>query len=117
MDRDGARARRRPRRRRHRGPSAAHRDRARERHRLAAAAQAFREEIRARVRDGQGTGEIRAYFVSRYGEGILLEPKRSGAAALVWVLPVLGGLVAVGALVATFRRWKRQREAAADPSA
>lgn len=82
----------------------------------AAAAQAVRDEIRTRLRAGESDAEIRAYFVSRFGRGILLRPESSGVAGLVWALPVALGLLAVGALVATFRRWKRERAGAA-PSA
>lgn len=82
----------------------------------AAAAGAVRDEIRARLRDGQSSSEIRAYFVSRYGRGILLRPEASGVSALVWVLPVALGLLAVSGLVATFRRWRREREEVSGPS-
>jgi cytochrome c-type biogenesis protein CcmH len=83
----------------------------------AAAAQAVRTEIRERLRDGQSPEEIRAYFVSRYGRGILLKPEAGGVAGLVWALPVALGLAAVAGLVATFRRWGRERSAVGGPSA
>src|SRR3712207_7703759 len=54
---------------------------------------------RERLRDGQSPEEIRAYFVSRYGRGILLKPEAGGVAGLVWALPVALGLAAVGGLV------------------
>lgn len=75
----------------------------------AAAAQAVRDEIRTRLRAGQSDAEIRSYFVSRFGRGILLRPESTGVTGLVWALPVVLGLLAVGALVATFRRWRRER--------
>lgn len=78
----------------------------------AAAAQAVREEIRTRLRAGQSKGEIERYFVSRYGQGILLKPEASGVAGLVWALPVAAGLLALAALVVTFRRWRRERAGA-----
>ena len=83
----------------------------------AQAAQAVRDRIRTQLRAGDSDDEIRAYFVSRYGEGILLKPDTSGVAGLVWALPIIGGLAAMAALVATFRRWRRQHEEVADPSA
>ena len=82
----------------------------------AAAAQAVRDQIRERLRDGQSDAEIRAYFVSRFGSGILLKPESKGVASLVWFLPVAGGVLAVAGLVATFRRWRGERADAA-PSA
>jgi cytochrome c-type biogenesis protein CcmH len=82
----------------------------------AAAAQAVRTEIRERLRDGQSPEQIRAYFVSRYGRGILLKPEAGGVAGLVWALPVALGLAAVAGLVATFRRWGRERSTVGGPS-
>ena len=82
----------------------------------AAAAQAVRDEIRDRLREGQSPEQIRSYFVSRYGRGILLKPEASGVAGLVWALPVALGLLAVGGLVATFRRWQRERDGVGGPS-
>ncbi|HVF31774.1 MAG TPA: cytochrome c-type biogenesis protein CcmH [Acidimicrobiales bacterium] len=82
----------------------------------AKAAQAVRDEIREQLRDGRTGAEIRAYFVSRYGRGILLKPEASGVAGLVWALPVALGLLALVALVATFRRWRRERDALDGPS-
>lgn len=79
----------------------------------AAAAQAVRDEIRTRLREGQGRAEIEAYFVSRFGRGILLEPERSGVAGLVWVLPVGGALLAIGLVTSMFLRRARHRDGAA----
>jgi cytochrome c-type biogenesis protein CcmH len=79
----------------------------------AAAAQAVRDQIREQLRAGRSDAEIRSYFVSRFGRGILLRPESSGVAGLVWVLPVALGLLTVGGLVATFRRWGRERAGAA----
>lgn len=74
----------------------------------AKAAQAVRDEIRTRVRRGETNEQIRGFLVSRYGDEIVLKPKTSGVAGLVWVIPVLGGLVVAVGLVAAFRRWKRE---------
>src|SRR3972149_727440 len=53
-------------------------------------------EMRARIRAQPGAGkrpeEIRAYFVSKYGEWILLSPTPRGVGLVVWVLPGLGTL-------------------------
>ena len=66
-------------------------------------------QMRAVVRDKLGAGEtpdqVKAYFVSRYGEWILLEPTMTGLNVVLYVIPVLlviGGLVLVAFLV---RRW------------
>lgn len=68
-------------------------------------AQQMREVVRERLRAGETPDQIKAYFVSKYGEWILLEPTSSGLNVLLYVLPVLlviGGLAFVVVLV---RRW------------
>lgn len=80
----------------------------------AAAAKAVRDEIRTRLREGESESEIQAYFVSRFGSGILLEPEAGGVAGLVWVLPVAGFVVVVAVLTMMYFR---RRGASAVPSA
>jgi cytochrome c-type biogenesis protein CcmH len=69
---------------------------------------AIRRDIADRVTQGQTDEEIRAYYVSRYGEAVLLTPSASGATAAIWVLPVLFVAGAVAGLVVVFRRWRRR---------
>ena len=70
------------------------------------AAKNIRTEIVRRMEAGQTDQEIRDGIVATYGEDLLLTPPRSGVGALVWFLPVALFVGAVGALVATFRRWR-----------
>lgn len=68
-------------------------------------AQDMRAIVREQLREGKTPEEIKAYFVSKYGEWILLEPTMTGLNVLLYVFPVLlvlGGLAAVVFLV---RRW------------
>jgi cytochrome c-type biogenesis protein CcmH len=68
--------------------------------------------IRERLAAGESPEQIRAYFVEKYGDWILLSPPKSGFTLLVWVLPFVGlgiGLVLVAVLV---RRWSRAPRAA-----
>ncbi|HET9444403.1 MAG TPA: cytochrome c-type biogenesis protein CcmH [Acidimicrobiales bacterium] len=78
----------------------------------ARAAQAVREEIRSRVRSGQGDDAIRAFLVSRYGRDILLKPEAGGVAGLVWMLPVAAAVLALAGLSAAFARWRRMGQGA-----
>ena len=66
----------------------------------------LRTDIARRIREGQTDEEIRDAYVSRYGEWILLTPRRSGLGALAWGAPI--GLAAAGVigLVVAFRRWR-----------
>ena len=68
-------------------------------------AAAMREETARRIEQGQTTEQIKAYWVSRYGQEVLLTPPSSGVGALVWVLPVVGLFAALAGLTLAFRRW------------
>lgn len=70
-------------------------------------AQQMRAVVRERLRSGESPEQVKAYFVERYGEWILLEPKMTGLNVVLYVIPVLlviGGLVLVTVLV---RRWTK----------
>lgn len=64
--------------------------------------------IRDRLAAGERPAEVQQYFVDRYGEWILLSPRRSGFTLLVWLAPLVAvalGLAIVGVLV---WRWTRR---------
>jgi cytochrome c-type biogenesis protein CcmH len=64
--------------------------------------------IRERLAAGESPAQVRAYFVEKYGEWILLAPPKSGFNLLVWVVPFAGlglGLVLVAVVL---RRWSRK---------
>lgn len=61
--------------------------------------------IRERLAAGESPEEVKAYFVSKYGEWILLSPPKRGFTLLVWVLPLAGILGGAVALTILFRRW------------
>jgi cytochrome c-type biogenesis protein CcmH len=68
-------------------------------------ARQMRAVVRDRLRSGETPDEVKAYFASKYGEWILLEPTMKGLNILLYAMPVLlvvGGLVLVAFLV---RRW------------
>jgi cytochrome c-type biogenesis protein CcmH len=72
----------------------------------AAFSRQIRDKVRAMLREGRSEEEIKAYFVSRYGEWVLRAPKKEGVGLLLWVLPGLAMLVA-GALIF----WRVRRDA------
>ncbi len=57
----------------------------------------MRQVIRQRLRQGESPEAITAYFVSRYGQWILLDPPRRGLGWLLWLAP--GAVFALGLLV------------------
>lgn len=74
----------------------------------APAAKSLREQIRADLDAGLDDDAIRTRLAEgAYGEDILLNPPRSGFAALVWVVPVAAVVVAFGGLALAFRRWEK----------
>jgi cytochrome c-type biogenesis protein CcmH len=68
-------------------------------------AQTVRANIRERLQQGQSPEEIRAYFLSRYGDYILMQPPTRGVNWIVWVGPFV--LLAVGGvlLYRSLARW------------
>ena len=71
-------------------------------------ARQMRQVIRERLAQGQSAEEIRDYFLSRYGDYILLEPRKSGMNWLLWVGPFV--LLGIGGvlLYRTLGRWVAQ---------
>lgn len=66
----------------------------------------IRAEIARRVDQGQSDDQILSFLVQAYGRENLLTPPSSGAASLVWAIPVAGAIGAAAALVVVFRRWR-----------
>lgn len=71
-------------------------------------AQEMRALILDELRAGKSPEEIRAYFVSKYGQWILLSPTARGFGLLVWVLPGLGAVAGLGGAAFALRRWARR---------
>ncbi len=61
--------------------------------------------IREKLRAGESRQQIEAYFVSKYGEWILLAPMKKGFNLLAWALPFVGIVAGVVAVVFLTRRW------------
>ena len=71
--------------------------------------------IREQLQSGKSPEEVKAYFVDKYGEWILLQPPAKGFNLAVYLLPaavLLGGLAFV---IVMLRRWTAR--AADDPEA
>ena len=71
-------------------------------------AEAMYDDIRRRVEAGESDAAIKGYYVSRYGEWVLLKPEASGVGVVVWLLPLSALLLGAGGLAVAFRRWRRQ---------
>jgi cytochrome c-type biogenesis protein CcmH len=63
--------------------------------------------IRERLAAGESPEQVRAYFVEKYGDWILLSPPKSGFTLLVWVVPFVGLGIGLVLILMTVRRWSR----------
>ncbi len=64
--------------------------------------------VRERLQAGESPAEVIQYFVDRYGEWILLSPRRRGLNWLVWLGPVVAVAAGLAIVAVLLRRWTRQ---------
>ena len=64
---------------------------------------------------GRSQVKIRSYLVDDYGPSILEKPPASGIGVLIWVLPVVFGLLSVLGLVLVFAHWRRAGVVGVEP--
>ncbi len=78
-------------------------------------AQQMRAIVREQVQAGKTRDEINAFFVSKYGDWVLLRPKTTGFSALLWILPYVA--LGLGFLAALWfiRRWTKKGTPTAIP--
>lgn len=67
--------------------------------------------IRERLIAGDSPDQVIQYFVDKYGEWILLAPRRRGFTLLVWAAPALALLAGLATVALRLRRWTRPRPA------
>ena len=68
-------------------------------------AQSMRALVRDQLAAGKTPDEVKAYFVSKYGEWILLAPKPSGFNLVAYAIPLLVILGGGALVVLAVRRW------------
>lgn len=73
-------------------------------------AQEMRDLIRERLLQGQSEEQVKAYFVGKYGEWVLLAPPRKGFNLLAWILPFFAVLGGLGGIIVALRRWVGRRK-------
>jgi cytochrome c-type biogenesis protein CcmH len=77
--------------------------------------------ILRRIDAGDTKSEIKEKLVANFGEGVLAAPPKEGFNLLAWVLPLVGGAVALVVVALAARRWARSRPDSepgrADPAA
>lgn len=79
----------------------------------ASEAGAMRTLIRQQLAHGESPSAVKAYFVSKYGDWILLAPPVSGMGSFAWVAPPLLFLGGLGLLVTLVLGWQTRGRPAA----
>lgn len=64
--------------------------------------------IREQLQSGKSEQQVIHYFVSRYGNGILLSPQWQGFQLLAWLVPIAMLLLGLIFAYATLRTWRVQ---------
>lgn len=68
-------------------------------------AQEMKGVVRDQLASGKSPEEVKAYFVAKYGEWILLEPKASGFNLVVYLLPLVMVLAGGFVIWRAVRKW------------
>ncbi|MEZ5573347.1 MAG: cytochrome c-type biogenesis protein [Halioglobus sp.] len=71
-------------------------------------AQDLRKLLHQQLEQGASDDQILDYMVARYGEFVRYRPRFGGAAALLWLAPVLLFMAALGVLLVTLRSRARR---------
>jgi cytochrome c-type biogenesis protein CcmH len=77
-------------------------------------ARQMKDLIRSQVAEGYTDDQVKEYFMSKYGEWVLLQPKAAGFNLLVYILPILALLGGGALIVVMVRRWSAPAGAPAD---
>jgi cytochrome c-type biogenesis protein CcmH len=73
-------------------------------------AQQMRGVVREQLQAGKTPQEVKDFFVSKYGEWVLLAPKTQGFSLLVWVLPFVVLIAGVALGLWFIRRWSAKKK-------
>ena len=79
-------------------------------------AQQMRAIVREQVQAGKSTEQIKEFFVSKYGDWVLLRPKTTGVSALLWILPYVVLVCGIIAALWFIRRWTTKKPPAEVPT-
>jgi cytochrome c-type biogenesis protein CcmH len=72
-------------------------------------AQQMRAIVREQVQAGKTAEQIKEFFVSKYGDWVLLRPKTTGVSALLWILPYVVLVCGIIAALWFIRRWTKNK--------
>jgi cytochrome c-type biogenesis protein CcmH len=78
-------------------------------------AQEMRQFILEELKQGKSPEQIKSYFVSKYGEWVLLAPTPKGFSLLLWILPFVAAGAGILVVLFLVRRWEKKKKRGADP--
>ena len=73
-------------------------------------AQQMRAVVREQLQAGKTPEQVKEFFVSKYGEWVLLKPKTTGFSALLWILPYVVLVLGVITALWFIRGWARAKK-------
>ena len=79
-------------------------------------AEAMRDELRSKVAAGATDDEIISYFVSKYGERVLVAPEARGFNVLAYLMPAVAVVAGLFAILLFARRARRAEPAVVAPA-
>ena len=71
----------------------------------------MREVISEKMMAGESKEQIKAYFVTQYGDVVLGQPSREGFNLVVWIFPILAAVVGLGWVAYLVMTWRKRRSA------
>lgn len=80
-------------------------------------ARQMRDIIHEQLATGKSPEEVKSFFVSKYGEWVLLSPTTRGFSLLVWVLPFAVSLIGIALGIYFARRWSAEKSRSEPPRA
>jgi cytochrome c-type biogenesis protein CcmH len=72
-------------------------------------AQQMRGVVREQLQAGKTPQEIKDFFVSKYGDWVLLAPKTQGFSLLIWLLPFVVLVLGIALALWLVRRWSAKK--------
>ncbi len=78
-------------------------------------AQQMRAIVREQLQAGKTPQEIKDFFVSKYGEWVLLKPSTQGFGLVVWVVPFVALVIGLALGIFFIRRWTERKSQAKSP--
>ncbi len=71
----------------------------------------MREVISEKLMAGESKEQIKAYFVTQYGDVVLGQPSREGFNLVAWAFPILAAVVGLGWLAYLVTTWRKRQAA------